>query len=116
MSVFGIIQFSHIFGIKQLPIKHVSLKCVDVKTGQHVIFEHPDKNIHDERTQYIDTQFVLGKTQYTLDELSDMEPHKTFYFPIINDCRCHTLKMCSKGGFKISKSIRKRIIYASPRI
>ena len=106
MSI-GIVNFSAILGIKQIPIKHVSMEFHDIYTYYSRVFEHPIHKQNDNK--FIENRVVVGKSKYTVDELSIKIPKPRYYIPFIYDCRNYALDVFEASELENSKYIKRKI-------
>lgn len=111
MTVIGIVNFSEIFGIKNLPFDHVYIECIDTVTKQKVVFEHPS-NFKSKNKHRVVNRVIVGKTSKSLEYIQNNISKPKFYFPLINDCRRHTLQVCSIAEFPNYNNIQKSIVRA----
>ena len=117
MTVIGIVKFTDIFFLSLLPIKHVSIECIDTVSNKKILFEHPNDNkikysLKGNNSKPVN-KVIIGKSTKSLEYIEKNIKKPSFYFPLINDCRCHVLEVCKIAEFPNYTNIRKSIRMAN---
>lgn len=107
----GIVTFTAIYGIQNLPINHVSIEFVDLKTRKTIMFEHPDNKPIIIKPKRIEGRVIIGPSKYTNSQLKNIVPKRKVYIPFIYDCRNYALDVFDiaelPNTYNIKKSIKR---------
>ena len=88
---FAIVRFTPLFGLKGIPVHHVSLELEDMKTNETLILEHPSAK--ESRTREEIKRVPIGTTNLRLDEIKRTNKTRRVYIPGVYDCRHYVLEM-----------------------
>ena len=98
MSVVAV-RFTPIFGLKNLPVHHVSLEFNDLTTRDKILIEHPPMKRSDDKEEL--HRLIIGSSKLHVSEIKRRHQRDLSrgtvrkYVPGFYDCRHYVLDMAS---------------------